>query len=240
MLSSGFRISSVAHQLSCLELSFHCAWLLGACFFASPLFPGQVQWSISWLLLSVCCDGLLIIFQFCSIIWLWVLLTGSGDELCGHYLPFFRQRLITHLLLALLPFQPLFTESLGKDQLLAPPLFSGALSVTLPFCCVLVFSNLFIVQFALLCFVLFCRGVTLPRGLCCLSQEYLGECHVTLGTQLFGLPNVSQAGLEPASGSVAALLFSQCNVAWRTYPWARGSGCQSFDSPCCLIPPSVV
>jgi hypothetical protein len=29
----------------------------------------------------------------------------------------------------------------------------------------------------------------------------------------------------------AALLFSQCNVAWRSFLWARGSGCQSFDSP---------
>jgi hypothetical protein len=34
---------------------------------------------------------------------------------------------------------------------------------------------------------------------------------------------------------VGALLFSQCNVAWRSFPWARGSGCWSFDSPCCFI-----
>jgi hypothetical protein len=27
--------------------------------------------------------GLLTVFQFCNIIWLWMLLTGSGDELCG-------------------------------------------------------------------------------------------------------------------------------------------------------------
>jgi hypothetical protein len=41
--------------------------------------------------------------------------------------------------------------------------------------------------------------------------------------------------LEPASGSTVALLFSQCNVVWRSFPQARGSGCQSFDSPCCFI-----
>jgi hypothetical protein len=29
----------------------------------------------------ICC--LLSAFQFCSIVWLWMLLTGSGDELCG-------------------------------------------------------------------------------------------------------------------------------------------------------------
>jgi hypothetical protein len=50
-----------------------------------------------------------------------------------------------------------------------------------------------------------------------------------------GLQNVSQAGLEPASGGVAAILFSQCNVAWRSFPQARGSGCRSFDSPCFFI-----
>jgi hypothetical protein len=43
------------------------------------------------------------------------------------YLPYFRQRLITCLLSALLPFQPLFTESLCRDQLLALLSFSSVL-----------------------------------------------------------------------------------------------------------------
>jgi hypothetical protein len=64
-----------------------------------------------------------------------------------HYLPYFRLWLITLPLLALLPFQPLFTESSQGDQILPFPLFAGALSATLPLCCVLVFSSLFIVQF---------------------------------------------------------------------------------------------
>jgi hypothetical protein len=63
------------------------------------------------------------------------------------YLPYFRQQLITHLLLALLPFQPLFTESSHGDQLLALLPCSGVLSATLPLFCVLVFSSLFIFQF---------------------------------------------------------------------------------------------
>jgi hypothetical protein len=50
-----------------------------------------------------------------------------------------------------------------------------------------------------------------------------------------GLQNVSQVGLEQASGGTGTLLFSQCNVGWRSFLWARGSGCQSFDSPCCFI-----
>jgi hypothetical protein len=64
-----------------------------------------------------------------------------------HYLPYFRQQLITHRLSALLPFQPLFTESSCGDHLLALPPFSSAFSATLTLCCVLVFSPLFIVQF---------------------------------------------------------------------------------------------
>jgi hypothetical protein len=38
-----------------------------------------------------------------------------------------------------------------------------------------------------------------------------------LGAHLFGLLNVSQIGLEPVSGGGRALLFSQCNVAWRCF-----------------------
>jgi hypothetical protein len=48
------------------------------------------------------------------------------------YLPYFRQWLITCPLTALLPFQPLFTESSLGDQLLAPPPFSCALSEFVP------------------------------------------------------------------------------------------------------------
>jgi hypothetical protein len=51
---------------------------------------------------------------------------------------------------------------------------------------------------------------------------------------------VSQAGLEPASsGSTAALLFSQCNVVWRSFVKAGGLGCWSFASSWCFFLPSV-
>jgi hypothetical protein len=42
---------------------------------------------------------------------------------------------------------------------------------------------------------------------------------MTLGTHLFDLPNVSQAGLELASGGGGSHLFSQCKVAWRSFLW---------------------
>jgi hypothetical protein len=64
-----------------------------------------------------------------------------------HYLLYFRQQLSTCPLLSLLPFQLLFTESLGGNQRHAPLIFSGVLLATLSLCCVLVFSSLFIVQF---------------------------------------------------------------------------------------------
>jgi hypothetical protein len=34
---------------------------------------------------------------------------------------------------------------------------------------------------------------------------------------------------------MAALLFSHCNMAWKSFPCARASGYLSFDSPCCFI-----
>jgi hypothetical protein len=39
--------------------------------------------------------------------------------------------------------------------------------------------------------------------------------------------------LELVSG--VGVLFSQCNVEWRSFPWASGSGCWNFDSPKCFI-----
>jgi hypothetical protein len=97
-----------------------------------------------------------------------MLLTGSRDELLGHYLPYFRQWLITYLLPALLSFQALFIESLCGDQLLALPPFSGALTAPHPLCCVFLFSSLFIIQFLFLQdgSVSLSRGLVYPRGGC--------------------------------------------------------------------------
>jgi hypothetical protein len=83
------------------------------------------------------------------------------------YLPYFRQQLIPCPLLALLPFQPLFTENLHGDQLLAPPTFSSVLSATpTPLLCV---SFQFLIYCSVFCCFIFCGVggvVSLPRGLC--------------------------------------------------------------------------
>jgi hypothetical protein len=56
--------------------------MLGAYFFAPPPFTGSGSVFHQPLLLSVCYESSLFVFQFYGEIWLWVLLTGSGDELC--------------------------------------------------------------------------------------------------------------------------------------------------------------
>jgi hypothetical protein len=84
MLFSGSGISSVAHQLSCLGVGFSlCLITVGLFLCLVPFLWGKVSDLSVGPLLSECCDGFLIIFKFCSVILLWILLTGSGDELCG-------------------------------------------------------------------------------------------------------------------------------------------------------------
>jgi hypothetical protein len=81
--------------------------------------------------------------------------------------------------------------------LLLPP-FSSALSATLPLCCVLVFSSLFIVQFFVVVVVVErVWRVSLPKGLCWFIP---GVARGIPSAHLFGMPNVSQAGLELVSG----------------------------------------
>jgi hypothetical protein len=84
MLSSGSR-----DQLCCPPTVLLWSWV-----FTVLVYWGLVSLPhpLSWVkvrdpsvdpLLSACCGGLLIVFQFSSVIWLWMLLTCSGDELCG-------------------------------------------------------------------------------------------------------------------------------------------------------------
>jgi hypothetical protein len=112
--------------------------------------------------------------------------------------------------------------------------FSGALSVFLP---PLLCASFHFIVYCSVFFFLRGWGGNLPRGYAGLSQGWLREYHMMLGTHLFGLQNVSQTDLEPAVAVAvaAAHLFSQCNVAWRSFLQARGSGCWRFDSPWCFI-----
>jgi hypothetical protein len=83
------------------------------------------------------------------------------------------------------------------------------------------------------------QGVSLFWWLCWFIPGWLWKYCLMLIFSPVGLLDVSQAGLEPVSGGTGALLFSQCNVAWRSFVWAGGSECQSFDSSWCFFLPSV-
>jgi hypothetical protein len=122
-----------------------------------------------------------------------------------HYLPYFRQQLITHPLSDLLPFRSLFTESSCGGQLLAPPSFFSVLTAPRPLCRMFFFCSLFIIQFG---FLWGGQGVSLPRGLRWFILGVAGGIPHDAWYSPVGLLNVSQAGLEPVSGSVGALLFS--------------------------------
>jgi hypothetical protein len=80
------------------------------------------------------------------------------------YLPNFRDWLITHLMLALLPVQPSFTESLSGCQVLS--LVHFQLPTPSAVCYFLV-SCLFSV-------FIFVGGVSLPKGLCWLIFKVAG------------------------------------------------------------------
>jgi hypothetical protein len=78
------EINSVAHQLPCFGVGFSLCWFTEGLFLClAPFLWDKLSDPSASPLLSACCDGLLIIFQLYSVIWLWMLLTGSGDELCG-------------------------------------------------------------------------------------------------------------------------------------------------------------
>jgi hypothetical protein len=124
----------------------------------APLPWGKVRDPSAGFLLSVCYVGLLIVFYFAISFDFGCCSLAQEMSFVDCYLPYFRQQLITHLLLALLPFQPLFTKSSHKDQLLAPVPFSIVLKAPQPLCCVFLFSSLFIIQgFFFFSFFFFCR-----------------------------------------------------------------------------------
>jgi hypothetical protein len=141
------------------------------------------------------------------------------------YLPCFRQQLITGWLSALLPLQPLFTESSHRHQHLVPPTFSSVLSASCPLCCVLVFSSLFLVQF-----FFSAQGSMLVYPRCGWGNTAWCLALTCLVCQMSPKQVWSQC-----LAAVGALLYSQCNMVWKSFLRTRGSGCRNFDSPWCFI-----
>jgi hypothetical protein len=111
----------------------------------------------------------------------------------NRYLPYFRQWIITYPLLALLPFQPLFTESWWISAPCPSPFLWYAFGNSVPLLCVSF-------QFLVYCSgFFFFVGVSLPRGLCRFILAVAGGKVHDSGCSPDGLLNVSQAGLKLAS-----------------------------------------
>jgi hypothetical protein len=197
-----------------------------------PFLWGKVRDLSAGFLLSVCYAGCLTVFQLCNIVWLWMLLTGSGNEFC---------RLLSALYQAVAYYPPTASPSAFPGFVYwkfpwrsAPctfPLLWWAQS-TLPPLPHVLFSSLFITQVFVWLF-LWGRDQS-AQGLCWfIPGVAVGILHAAyLLTCWAASP---QAGLEPVSDSTEALLFSQCKVAWRSCVPAGGSGCQSFHSSWCYF-----
>jgi hypothetical protein len=123
-----------------------------------------------------------------------------------------------------LPLQALFTECSHGEKLLAlPPSLVHSkypiLSAACPFQFLVYYSVFWLIFLQDRESV--CLGAVLvyPRGGCGSTTGHLFA---------YLLICISQAGLELASGSIGALLISQCNMAWRSFVQPGGSGCQCF------------
>jgi hypothetical protein len=103
-----------------------------------------------------------------------------------------------------------------------------------PLPCVLDFSLLFIVQV----FFFFLRGVvSLPRGLCWFILGVAGSIpRDSWHSPVWSVECLTgKFGACSGGGGVwwqQSSCFFQCNIAWRSFPQTKGSGCRSFDSPC--------
>jgi hypothetical protein len=192
MLSSGYR-----DQLCSSPVVLLWSWLFtvlvywGLISLPHPLSLGQHQWSISWP--PAVSMWWFAVFQFCRAIWLWVLLTGSGDELCGP-LPALFQTVAYHPPTVSPPaFPALVYWKFMQISAPCPLSFSGVLSASCPLCCVLVFSSLLIVLF-----FFFAGGSQSAQGAMLVYTTGLGIPSDAWHSPVW-LSNVSQAGLEQVS-----------------------------------------
>jgi hypothetical protein len=133
---------------------------------------------------SVCCDGSLFVPQPCRAMWLWVLLTGAGDEPYG-------------------PPPALLQAAAYQQPAVSTPVF--------PAICLLIVHT----EISSLLFLPSLVSFQQPHNLChgLVFSSLLVWCWWLV---------------------VAAHLFSQWNVVWRSLPQARVSRCWCFDSPWCF------
>jgi hypothetical protein len=127
-----------------------------------------------------------------------MLLTGSGDELCGLLSALFQTTAYHLPTVILLPLQSLFTENSPADQLLVLPLSPMHSEYPAPSA-----ASSFSVPYLLLRFF-FWVTVSLSRGLCWFILGDKPACHLFAHL----LVCISKGGLELESGGMGAFLFS--------------------------------
>jgi hypothetical protein len=210
---------SIAHQPSWFGVGFLLCWFTGSLFLCLTLFLwGKVRDPSASSLLSTCYDCLLIVFQFWGVVWLWMLLTGSGDKFCGP-LPALFQAAAYHPPAIIPSAFPVFVY--WKFLWRSAPCFSFPSLVCLQHptpsaSCSFLFPCLLFSFFFFFFFFFVEQGFSLSRGLCWFIPGVAMRIPHDACCSTVGLPDVSQAGLEPASGARGALLFSQYNMAWRS------------------------
>jgi hypothetical protein len=180
-------------------------------------------------LLSVCCDRLVFVFKFCRAFWLWMLLTGSGDELCGP-LPALSQ-VVAYQWPAVGPPAFLAFVYWKFTWRLAPSPFPLLL-------CAFNFQpSLLCASFNLLFIQFFVCGGGQPTQGAILVYPRGGWRNTTWCLVLTCLVcRISPKQVwNQCMAAVGALLFSQCNMEWRSFPLERVQWCWSFDSPWCFI-----
>jgi hypothetical protein len=140
-----------------------------------------------------------------------MLLTGSGDELCGLLTDPF-QTLAYHMpIFGPSAFQAfVYRKFAQRSATCHSPLPWCAYSTPPPLLHVCFqFLVQFIVQFFGVFFVRLQDGRSIcPQGYVDLSQGWLWEYRVNTRCSPVGLPDVSQVGLEPASGIMGVFLLS--------------------------------
>jgi hypothetical protein len=220
MLPSGFRVQ-LCSPPAILLWSWVFAVLVYWGLLSLPrlLSLGQGQWSVSQPLAV----SMLWWFADCFLLLqcrlIWMLLTGSGDELCGP-LPALFQAAAYHLPAVGPSAFPVFIYW-NFMRRSAPCLPASPMCLLHP-------TSSVVCSFSVPCLLFsffFCGvGVSLPSGLCWFIPGVTGGIPCGAWCSPVGLWNVSQAGLESVSGSAGALLFSQCNMAWRIFLQANSSG----------------
>jgi hypothetical protein len=157
---------------------------------------GKVRYPSASSLLSACYVGLLTVFQLCNVVWLWMLLTVLGDELCGMLSALFQWAMAYHPpTVGPSDFSVfVYWKFAWRSTSCPSPLLWCTQSTPSPLCCVFLFRSLFIIQFVCL-FVCFAGwGSVCPGGYAGLSQGQLQEYCILLICSPVGLHLPSRFG----------------------------------------------